>query len=356
MGLALVGTALVTVTIFIWFILTRRQMEMLKNVKKKEERERRLSLSKNLRMLKWALVISSVVFGATGTAFVRGGGEKAIILDHTHGIGFSTDGKRIIIPAHEGLKAYEAGRWSALDGDRHDYMGFSSVNDGFYSSGHPAPGSDLQNPFGVVKSTDEGKSLRSLALVGETDFHNMAVGYVSHAIFAVNPQPNTQMNSTGLFYSTDDAKTWTKSEMKGVNEEVTAISVHPTETSIVALGTPTGVYLSEDYGNNFEKVSGEGQTTSLFFNLEGKLYMGGFQNRAYLQKMDIESKNIETVVIPSLPEDAISYFTQNAKDERQMAFTTYKNNIYFSQNKGFSWTKIADEGKTISLEKETVNE
>ncbi|MED4569618.1 glycosyl hydrolase [Brevibacillus agri] len=349
MGLALVGTSLVTLVLFVWFIVTKRQIQTLKNVKKQEDREKRLQLSKMLRYLKWGLSAAVLMVVTTGVLSIFGiNADRAIYLEHIHGLGFSTDGKRVLIPAHDGLKAYEDGIWKIPEGEKHDYMGFSPVDNGFYSSGHPAVGSDMKNPFGIVKSTDEGKSLQTLALEGETDFHNMAVGYSSHVIYVMNPQPNSKMNTPGLYYSIDEGVTWTKSQMNGFGEEPTAMAVHPTEASVIAIGTPSAVYLSKDYGNTFEKLVSAGQATALFFNNHGELFIGGYQNKAYLQKMDMTSKKAENLLIPALTEDAVAYFAQNPSDEDQMSFATFKNDVYISNDQGLKWKKIADQGKSIS--------
>jgi hypothetical protein len=60
---------------------------------------------------------------------------------HIHGLGYSSDGKRLFIPVHNGLKVHADGKWSDAPGEKHDYMGFSIADNGFYSSGHPAVGS-----------------------------------------------------------------------------------------------------------------------------------------------------------------------------------------------------------------------
>jgi heme exporter protein D len=351
MGLTLVGIVLITLVIFLWFIVTRRQIESLKNVKRQEEREKRLRLSKTLRLLKWGLVASLLIAVSTVALTLMGSNEEQdIYLEHTHGIGYSPDGNRILIPAHDGLRVYENERWKTAEGAKHDYMGFSPTSDGFYSSGHPVQGSDLKNPFGIVKSTDEGKTIKSLALDGETDFHNMAVGYTSHVIYAINPQPNSKMNSAGLYYSKDEGDSWTKSEMNGITEEPTAMAVHPKEPSFVAIGTPTAVYLSNDFGNTFEKLFSAGQATALLFTNQGELIVGGYQNQAYLQKMDVTTKKAEKLTMPSLTEDAVAFFAQNPVDENKLAFVTFKNDVYVSSDKGLNWTQIADKGKTISDE------
>ncbi|WP_231571354.1 hypothetical protein [Gordoniibacillus kamchatkensis] len=107
---------------------------------------------------------------------------------HLHGLGYSADGKRLFIPVHNGLKVYADGVWSDAPGEKHDYMGFSAADNGFYSSGHPAPGSKFKNPLGLVKSTDDGKTIAILALEGEVDLHGMAVGYRSYTLYVANPQ------------------------------------------------------------------------------------------------------------------------------------------------------------------------
>ncbi|MBG9567128.1 hypothetical protein ABE38_17315 [Brevibacillus agri] len=276
------------------------------------------------------------------------GAERGVFMEHVHGLGYSSDGKRILIPAHDGIRIYENGIWYVPNKEKHDYMGFSTVDEGFYSSGHPAPGSELKNPLGIVKSKDEGKTLQTLALEGEIDFHNMAVGYSSHVVYVMNQQPNSKMSTAGLFYSTDEGSTWTKSEMKGITEELTSMAAHPTEASVVAIGTPTGVYLSKDHGNTFEKVALAGQVTSIFFNNRGDLIIGGYDNQAYLKRMDVNTKKVEPLSIPNLTEDSVAYFSQNPVDENQMVFATFRNDIYISNDRGLNWKKIADQGKTIS--------
>src|SRR3977135_4603156 len=84
--------------------------------------------------------------------------ENPVTLMHVHGLAYSADGKRLMIPSHHGLAVYENGRWSKAPGPQHDYMGFSAAANHIYSSGHPAPGSGLVNPFGLFRSRDGRKT------------------------------------------------------------------------------------------------------------------------------------------------------------------------------------------------------
>lgn len=179
-------------------------------------------------------------------------------------------------------------------------MGFSMVDDGFYGSGHPKPGCDLANPLGVVKSTNLGKTIQSLDLQGDSDFHGMSVSYNTHTVYVLNPEPNSKMDATGLYYTQDDAKTWVKSKMEGLNEEPIVLTVHPSNDAIVAIGTPTGGYLSADYGDTFEKVVSDQQVTSLHFNAKGELFAGGFQGKPRLFLLDIETGDTKDIPLPPL--------------------------------------------------------
>src|SRR5918911_1689210 len=105
-----------------------------------------------------------------------------VTLVHVHGLAYSSDGNRLMIPSHFGLAVYENGRWSKAPGPEHDYMGFSATANAIYSSGHPAAGTGLINPFGLLRSKDGGKTWEKLSLEGESDFHVMATGWDSGAI------------------------------------------------------------------------------------------------------------------------------------------------------------------------------
>jgi hypothetical protein len=300
------------------------------------------------RKLKWAWILSLLVTLVSGAIFLSGGGEKSITIHHVHGLGYTHDGKRILIPSHYGLRVYSEGRWGIPEGEAHDYMGFSMVDDGFYSSGHPAEGSNLPDPLGVVKSMDEGQTIEVLDLLEESDFHGMAVGYKTHTIYVFNSFPNSKMDTPGMYYTKDETKTWVKSELNGFNERPTSMAVHPTEEGIVAVGTETGVYLSRDYGQNFEKVHSDLDVTSLFFNITGQLFVGGVKTQPLLIQLNIGTLEAKEINVPTIKEDAIAYFAQNPVNENELVFATFNKDIYISGDSGQNWTIIADKGEGIS--------
>lgn len=272
-----------------------------------------------------------------------------IELMHVHGLGFSGNDTGLYVPSHDGLKVFEEGTWSESPVEPHDYMGFSMVDDGFYSSGHPGAGSSLKNPFGVVKTTDMGQNLEMLDLYQEVDFHGMAVGYYSHAIYVINPQPNSRMDEAGLYYSTDDATTWTKGETKGLQGPVFSIAVHPTDEEIVALGTGEGIFLSNDFGQSFESLSSS-PATAVAFSAEGDLLAGSVSDKVNLTTFDSETNEPQAMSIPSLNgENTITYIAVNPQDEQQIIFTTVEKDMYLTKDSGENWSQIAEKGTGINL-------
>jgi hypothetical protein len=145
----------------------------------------------------------SLLFAATASTAAA----QSITLHHVHGLAYSGDGKRLMIPSHHGLAIFENGRWSKAPGPAHDYMGFTATAKHLYSSGHPAPGSGLVNPFGVIRSRDGGKTWEKLGMEGETDFHLLAAGWNTNAIYVWNPEPSSRLKSPGLHFTLNDGFT-----------------------------------------------------------------------------------------------------------------------------------------------------
>lgn len=271
-------------------------------------------------------------------------------LTHVHGLGYTSDGQ-IVIPAHDGLRIYADGHWHVPEGPKHDYMGLSMVDDGFFSSGHPEPGSELKNPFGLVKSTDLGKNLDILDLHGEVDFHEMAVGYKNHTIYVMNHEPNSKMKDAGLYYTQDQTKTWNKSALNGVEGEHFVLAVHPTEESRVALGSEKGLFVSNDFGQSFKKI-GSYQVTALHYNLKGDLYVGGYEGKPFLSQLDPSFNPTQEFALPPLEKDAVAYFAENPKNEKEIVFATFNKSVFLSQDQGATWEKIADQGEGESKGKD----
>lgn len=283
-----------------------------------------------------------------GYNMYQAGRTEPVVLTHIHGMGYVKEG-RALFAAHDGLKAYENGHWSAVAGDKHDYMGFAAVRGGFFSSGHPAPGSRLKEPLGLVTSSNEGQSLELLALHGQTDFHLLAASYDTGTVYVYNPQPTETIKSVGLYYTRDQGKTWTFAGegLKGGAKEPSALAVHPSQDSVAALGTVNGLYLTSDYGKTFIQSLPGIQITALYYTPAGNLIVGGYQDGAVLMELDADGKSASRQwKLPPMTEDAVAYIAQHPSAGNEWVLATYKRDVYHTEDDGATWHRIAQEGKT----------
>lgn len=275
-------------------------------------------------------------------------GDAAITLEHVHGLAFSPDGQRLSIPSHRGLAVYSQGRWSKALGPAHDYMGYSVTRQAIYSSGHPARGSDLSNPFGVIKSSDDGRTWQQLGLHGEADFHLLASGFDSAVLYVYSARPNSRMSSPGLYYSRNDGADWQRAAAQGIGEAPSALAVHPRDSRVVAVATGAGLYLSRNAGQRFQLASQSEQVVSAAFSLDGSsLWFGSYGNAAKLSRLDLQTRQVTPLGVPELHEDAIAYLAQNPARPQEWAMATFKRDVYLSQDAGMSWRAIAKAGQTL---------
>ncbi len=269
-----------------------------------------------------------------------------VTLVHVHGLSYSGDGKRLMIPSHFGLAIYENGKWSKAPGPEHDYMGFSATASQVYSSGHPAPGTNLVNPFGLLRSQDGGKTWEKLALEGESDFHVMATSWNTNAVYVWNPAPNSRMKQPGLHYTRNDGFSWTRVAAKGIQDNPYALAVHPDDAKSVALAAPGGVFESHDGGESFAKIA-PGQATAVFFDLDGKhLWYGSYEDQPRLSRAPLRGGPATQFKLPPLTKDAVSFIAQNPARRSEYAIATFNRNVYLSKDAGRTWTAIAERGDT----------
>lgn len=270
--------------------------------------------------------------------------KEKVQLMHVHGLAYSPDGKKILIPSHQGLAVYSDSGWSRAPGPQHDYMGFSATKNALYSSGHPAPGTGMVNPFGVIKSTDGGQTWEKLGFEGESDFHLLATGYESNAIFVVNSQPNSKMKEPGIYSTFNDGFSWQRAQAKGLQGDPESIAVHPSDPKQIAAGTANGLYLSRDAGASFQKLAPD-EVVSVFFDLDGKhLWFGSVGEQAGLSRLALDSRQTSKVNLPAMEKDGVAYVAQNPARRDEYAIVTFQRSVYLSRDQGQSWKQIAEKG------------
>jgi photosystem II stability/assembly factor-like uncharacterized protein len=272
--------------------------------------------------------------------------QPAVTLMHVHGLAYSADGKWLMIPSHHGLAVFEKGKWSKAPGLQHDYMGFSGTATNLYSSGHPAPGSGLVNPFGLIRSRDGGKTWDKLGLEGEIDFHLLATGWNTNALYVFNPEPNSRMRRLGLHYTLNEGFAWKLAQAAGLEGDPRALAVHPDDAATVAVASAKGVYLSRDSGGRFAPLAQGAEGLAVFFDLDGKrLWYSAFDGQPRLARAPLGGGAATQLKLPPLPEDAVAYIAQNPAARSEYAIATFGKNVYLSKDAGRNWSQIADRGK-----------
>jgi len=297
-------------------------------------------------MRHWRLTrqLAACVFsiGLAGGAFA----QAPVTLTHVHGLSYSADGKRLMLPSHHGLAVYENGKWSKAPGPQHDYMGFSATAKHLYSSGHPAPGSGHVNPFGVIRSRDGGKTWDKLGFEGETDFHLLATGWNTNAIYVWNPAPSSRMREPGLHFTLNGGFTWKRAAAAGLDSEPRAIAVHTDDPATVAIAASKGIYVSRDSGERFAAVAAGTEGLAVFFDLDGKhLWYGAFNGRARLARVPVSGGLPTQYELPPLARDAVAYIAQNPRVRTEYAIATFGRNVYLAKDGARSWKPIAERGE-----------
>lgn len=288
-----------------------------------------------------ALVLAA---GIVATMPARAGSPLTLI--HIHGLSYSADGKQLQIPSHDGLAVYAQGHWSKAPGPAHDYMGYSGTRDALYSSGHPAPGSGMTNPFGLMKSLDGGKTWQQLGLSGEADFHTLATGYATNAVYVLNHLPNGRMSQSGIYFTRNDGLKWQRADAAGLGPKLGSLAVHPSDPAIVAAGTDEGLYLSRNSAESFEPLVPGTRVLAEAFDLDGQqLWFSTYTGRATLARIALKAlAKAEELSIPALTDDAVSYIAQNPAQRGEIAIATFKRSVFVSKDQGRSWTQIAKDG------------
>ena len=294
-----------------------------------------------------ARLVCTLLAGVLGMLLFSPGPAASLTLHHIHGLSYSADGTRLYIPMHHGLAFYSEHRWSKASGPAHDYMGFAVTQAFWYSSGHPAPGSPLRNPFGLIKSKDQGQTWEHLGLSGEADFHLLATSYQTGRVYVLSPAANSRMPRAGVYSTRDDGQRWRAAKGAGGGGNPLSLAVHPIQDNVVALGTDQGVYLSQDSGEHFQRLAEVPQVMAVFFAVDAPdLWFSSVAGKASLTRLQWQTGQTESVALPSMARDAVTYIAQNPVNRQEWALATHRRNVYVSLDSGRTWQQIAQEGET----------
>lgn len=266
------------------------------------------------------------------------------LLVHVHGLSFSRDGKVIFVPSHTGLAVFRNGSWSEANGPIHDFAGFAMAEHGMYASGHPPEGSGLPNPLGLVMSMDGGETWRSLSLGGEADFHLIAAGYRSKAVYVLSTQANSLMPVPGLHLTRDDGKTWRRAAGRGLEGEIFQIAAHPQQAVTVAVASTEGLYISRDGGDTFRRIDGRQAATALAFDIDGRHLRYSRAVRRELISLGVDGRSRSVVRLPPMGLDYATHVAQSPADPLTLAIATERRHVYVTSDGGANWRQIAKDG------------
>ena len=268
-------------------------------------------LTKNAsKFLLFGIVISSSM------AFISH--AKAETLDsvsHIHHV--KVVGSKVLVLTHEGLYELVGKNDMKLVGkEKIDVMGFVSLGNVLIASGHPAVGSKMPNPIGVIKSLDGGLTWKSVSLSGKVDFHFLEG--LGSDLYGADSQTGK------LMYSADSGVTW---KTLGANT-FTDIAVSPKKSGVAIAIKDSELLLTQNAFKSTTKIRSTLTMTQIEWRKSGLYGLSG----SSLYKSTNSGK---TWAKQSTFKGALGLLS--ASDE--LMLVTVGSDIYTSKNEGKSFRK-----------------
>ena len=219
------------------------------------------------RVGRWPWMVAAVTVVATAVvaavSVARNEGDSAGVVEgdpgiaHVHGLGVNPADGMVYVATHHGLyRLSRTGGAERVSNVYQDTMGFTVAGrDRFLASGHPDITDkrlrvDGKPPLlGLIESTDAGRTWRSLSLLGEADFHALAVQGAT--VYGWNA-------STGALLASTDRRTWEERSLV----DLASFAVDPATPEHLVAATPNGVVDSVDGGRTWRSL-GDGPAVAV---------------------------------------------------------------------------------------------
>mgnify|MGYP003133799498 CR=1 FL=1 len=193
-------------------------------------------------------VVAVIILTNTGSDHDAPGAES---IAHVHGLGIDPNDGVLHVATHNGLyRMPDDGPVERISAERHDFMGFTVDGpDRFLASGHPGIGTEafqeLDRPlFGLIESTDGGRTWEPVSLSGEVDFHGLEAAHGNVYGF--------DSTSGRLLVSTDGGSTWEQRS----NIPIADLAIDPADEDRIVASTAEGLAESADGGRTWQLLDG----------------------------------------------------------------------------------------------------
>lgn len=194
------------------------------------------------------VVAALIVIDGTGSDDARPEPEGVA---HVHGLGIDPSDGALQVATHNGLyRMPDDGPVERVSADRHDFMGFTVAGPGrFLASGHPGIGTaafrELERPlFGLIESSDGGRTWETVSLAGDVDFHGLeAVHGNLYGFDSTNGR---------LLVSTDGGNEWDERSSISIAD----LAVDPADENRIVASTAEGLAESTDGGRSWQPLDG----------------------------------------------------------------------------------------------------
>jgi photosystem II stability/assembly factor-like uncharacterized protein len=171
---------------------------------------------------------------------------------------------KVLVLTHEGLYELVGKNDMKLVGkEKIDVMGFTTLGKALLASGHPAVGSKMPNPIGVMKSLDGGLTWKAISLVGEVDFHFLEGA--GSDLYGADSQ------SGKLMASADSGKTWM---ILGTNT-FTDIAVSPEMPAMAIALKDSDLLLTDNAFKSTSKIKNNLKITQIEWRKSGLYALSG---------------------------------------------------------------------------------
>ena len=201
-------------------------------------------------------IVSLMAFGNNASA------ETLDSVPHIHHV--KVVGNKVFVLTHEGLYELAGKNDMKLVGkEKIDVMGFTTLGKTLVASGHPAEGSKMPNPIGVMKSLDGGLTWKTISLSGKVDFH-LLEGSGSD-LYGADSQTGKLMTSA------DSGKTW---KYLGKNT-FTDIAVSPDTSGMAIAINNSELLLTENAFKSTTKIKKSLKFTQVEWRNSGLYALSG---------------------------------------------------------------------------------